>query len=102
MRFPVELGAEISTGHVLALTAGPLLVVDTIVQDRLYASSSTSVTTVGGVSLGAYYRYAVSEAHIPGLRSCRRHRHVCNSPGDRLSPVRYRVHAARGIEGERQ
>ena len=62
VRFPVELGAEISTGHVIAVLGGPLFIVDAIVQDRLYASSSTSVTTVGGVSLGAYYRYAISEA----------------------------------------
>jgi hypothetical protein len=62
LRIPVELGAEISTGHVLGLAVGPLLIVDTIVQDRLYASSSTSVTTVGGVTLGAYYRYTVTRS----------------------------------------
>ncbi len=62
VRIPIELGAEISAGHVLALAAGPLLVVDAMVQDRLYASSSASVTTVGGVSFGAHYRYAVSDS----------------------------------------
>jgi hypothetical protein len=62
LRIPIELDAEISTGHVLAFSAGPLLVVDTMVQDRLYAASNTSVTTVGGLALGACYRYTISES----------------------------------------
>ncbi len=62
VRIPVELGAEVSPGHVLAMSAGPLLVVDAMIQDQLYAPTSTSVTTVGGLSFGAHYRYTVSDS----------------------------------------
>ncbi len=61
VRLPVSLAVDLTAGHLAGAGAGPLLVVDAMIQDQLYASSHSTVTTVGGISFAAFYRFAASD-----------------------------------------
>ncbi len=69
LRLPVELVFQAGGGHALSLGAGPLVQVDFMVQDRLYAPPYSKVTPTGGVSLSASYRYSFSELLSVGLET---------------------------------
>jgi hypothetical protein len=69
VRVPVALSLEVFRGHSFGIGVGPLLAIDTIAQDRLYADLKVETSVAAGLSLLGTYRYAVSARSAIGLAS---------------------------------
>jgi len=67
LRLPIELFTQLSAGHSLGMGIGPLLRIDTLVQDRKYDDFYTATTAVGGLSVSVTYRYLVSDSLSLGM-----------------------------------
>ena len=67
VRLPIEACLEVAGRHSIGLGVGPLLAVDTMAQDRLYADLAVETSAAAGLSLLLSYRYALSPRTALGL-----------------------------------
>ncbi len=69
LRLPLEMVMKVGIGQEFGVGIAGLVQMDTMVQDRRYASTFVSTTAVGGASLSFLYRYSVSPSLSLGLET---------------------------------